>query len=30
MNIISSSIEINEYEFLNIKSFDFVYAFMKI
>ena len=30
MNIISSSVEINEYKLLNVRSLDFIYAFMKL
>ena len=30
MNIISSSVETNEYKLLNIRSFYFMYAFMKL
>ena len=30
MNIISSSVETNEYKLLNVRSLDFIYAFMKL
>ena len=30
MNIISSSVETNEYKLLSIRSFHFMYAFMKL
>ena len=30
MNIISSSVETNEYKLLNVRSLDFIYAFTKL